>query len=528
MTTTDDSTFLMPNPTFYEPTPTPSSGGGSTSNQQDSSTTTTTGPVGGLTNTPSVKPAETVPPTVTLQTIVKPIYNSMPSFSGAASDNVAVARVDYSLDGGKNWLAVDKLADAGTPKASYSFTLHEIDDGNYRLQVRAEDAAGNAAVTIVYPFVIDMFPPEVSPAVLSVGATQITPTASGIFRTQAGLDETITVHTLGGATAVAIGLVRGSGQQAETAQFNLTQGQDGLWSGVTSIREQGNYRLVAHAVDGAGNHYDKTVAWLYVAQPSKVINQSFKAVKGAKVQLFSQLSDTHSWQLWDAASYGQTNPVITKDSGRFHYFVPQGTYYLRVSAPGYGTLFSNTITVTEPQSLNATIQLKRGMTLGRLHFGSVSPWNYTNGSLQLTPVLQLASTQKTLPSGELAQFALPKADGGTLHTADLYGKPTVLLFTAGWEPSAAEDLQALAAAGKNPDVNAVAVFEQTNADHVNSFLDSAGLSVPAVADEQGGLLKTYTLPTFPTYVFVNRHGQISQVVSGQLGKDELLNNLGGL
>lgn len=49
-------------------------------------------------------------------------------------------------------------------------------------------------------------------------------------------------------------------------------------------------------------------------------------------------------ELWDAVSYGQTNPQFTNENGEYYFQVPKGSYYLLIEKNG----FKKQITVTKP------------------------------------------------------------------------------------------------------------------------------------------------------------------------------------
>lgn len=47
------------------------------------------------------------------------------------------------------------------------------------------------------------------------------------------------------------------------------------------------------------------------------------------------LDSSNTWVIWPAAPYGQHNPLTTPATGFYSFYVPPGSYIIKVSAPGY-------------------------------------------------------------------------------------------------------------------------------------------------------------------------------------------------
>jgi len=58
-------------------------------------------------------------------------------------------------------------------------------------------------------------------------------------------------------------------------------------------------------------------------------------IPNATVSLLWQNPGTGTYEIWPAAEYSQENPQVTGLAGTYAFLVPQGRYYLAVSAPGY-------------------------------------------------------------------------------------------------------------------------------------------------------------------------------------------------
>ena len=126
--------------------------------------------------------ADIIPPQITLITNLSKAYTTVPTLTGTASDNIAVAKVDYSTDGGQNWLPVDTLTTAGQSRVTFVFTPLLPLDGNYVIMVRATDSSGNTTTTAPQTLFIDNLPPLIGGNIVSVGPQVLQPSTNGTIR----------------------------------------------------------------------------------------------------------------------------------------------------------------------------------------------------------------------------------------------------------------------------------------------------------------------------------------------------------
>ncbi|QQR52220.1 fibronectin type III domain-containing protein [bacterium] len=169
-----------------------------------------------------------VKPEIVLATDLSKYFKSAPSITGRATDNVAIARVEYSLNGGLDWQAVPGVL-SGSPTTNFSFTPVLSSDGNYPLLVRAIDTSGNLSVTAGGTVVIDRLAPSVGVAVLTQGHQSLTPSINGQYQVSAGLDYDIALSAVGGPTSITIDVVAGS---TVVTAIGLAPDKAGLWRGV--------------------------------------------------------------------------------------------------------------------------------------------------------------------------------------------------------------------------------------------------------------------------------------------------------
>jgi hypothetical protein len=124
---------------------------------------------------------------------------------------------------------------------------------------------------------------------------------------------------------------------------------------------------------------------------------------------------------------------------------------------------------------------------------------------------------------------LPTTSGRTVSPADWYGKPTVVATMATWVPTAVEQLGALSELKADPDINVILLAQQQRAETVAAYLKIAGRpGLEAVADPDGVLSDTLTVPGVPVLYFIDRHGIIKKVMVGARSADEILSNLSHL
>jgi Bacterial Ig domain len=158
--------------------------------------------------------------------------------SGTASDNVQVASVAVSVDGGAY------MAAQGTASWSFALDTRSLADGAHTVTARAKDAAGNAGTASVgfTSSNADTTPPVVSISAPSGGATV------GGHVSVSG-----TAADAGGLAGVSISVDGGLSQPA-TGTSSWTDGVD-----TTSLAD-GTHTITARAIDMSGNAATASVA----------------------------------------------------------------------------------------------------------------------------------------------------------------------------------------------------------------------------------------------------------------------------
>lgn len=475
-------------------------------------------------------PTEKIPPTITINTVMDKPFKQAPIISGRVNDNEAVAGIEYSTDGGKNWLLVDQEQGLGTKLSTYSFKPINLDDGNYRVIVRAVDTSGNVGVSDVKTLIIDRLPPLVGGSVVSSGPQIFQPNENGVIFSLAGVDQKITFSSVGGAENITINAKKVAGK-SEQKTFTLTKQSDtGLWTGLLSFKESGGYTLHADSIDGANNKTSKVVGTVQVLQPGRILSSKNKVLPEAKVTLYYLEPTTNLWAVWDGASYDQKNPQVTNSKGEYSLYVPPGKYYLKADAKNHRTLISNVFEVKK-QSMPILSELNmkeaRNFNIGR-YTVHVPPFSNDTVELKLP---QLSSSQpilaKQLIDRTMPDFSLKNLKGATVRPIDYNGKPTLIVFISSWSPPSREQLSGLANLQKNEDINVVPIVSQEGSGKINSILKIAGLSLEMLTDQDSSAVGSFKVQALPTHYFIDRRGVVKKVMVGVLSEDKILETLSG-
>jgi len=517
-----DNTFLTTAAPTQSHNPSSSSGG------TKSPTASTSQPTVVINQNSSDK----VPPQITLNTVLKGAYQAVPIFSGTASDNQAVASVEYSLDNGENWLPADTVQTLGQKKVTFSFHPTITQDGNYQVMARVTDSGNNTAATASQTLVIDRLPPITGGNVISVGPQIVQPDSNGVVHVVEGIDQKIIMSAVGGPTSVVItastNVRTGKRATVYTQSFSLTQSPDtGLWSGVLSFARAGTYTLSIHALDGAGNKTDHTLNITDVASPGKTIDAATKKPLAATVTVYTYEPESGTWSPWDGATYGQQNSQYTSTkTGAFRMLLPAGKYYVTAKAKGYHALVGSIVTVSHPTPLTATLSLHKlaGPSIFGHHFSLPS---FGTQATTLAPVA--AGAERNALIGQPApDFTLQDTTGATVHTADLFGKPTVLSFASTWSPTTVEQLDSLGRLQSNSDVAVLPVALQENLSRVQAYTTIANLRLRWLADPDSTLSAHYQVQSLPTSYFIDRKGIVRHVVVGIMTEKQITDLLEGL
>jgi hypothetical protein len=503
----EDNTFLTP-----------------VSTSTGSDTTTTTPKITTNAN------AEKEPPGIIVSTKIDKPLRDAPAIKGTASDNVAVARIDYSIDNGLNWAEAQTAQGLGTKKVSFSFTPRLIEDGNYKIIARATDTSGNQAFSPVQLLILDRLPPQVGGSVINIGSQILHASDKQTLDAVVGVEYKFTTSAIGGATEIQI--VAAQPNSATEKKFHLLNRTEdtGLWVGILSFDKAGTYELVAESVDGAGNRTSRLLHTVQVTSPMRVTDTNDQPVTGTKATLHSWNDELNRWEIWDGKAYGQQNPQSINENGELGFFIPAGTYYAKISAPGYHTTISDRFTLMSTQALSNQLILNKASQL-KLFGKSVTIPSWSTPTFVMQTTTQTSNTSaapnevvgKAFPS-----FNLQTTTGEKLTALNLRGKYTVVSTVASWSPGTAEILPQIEELQKNKDFRFLPLFVQDRQEKVANYLLAGGYEVSALVDPDGQLVDKLAIGEVPAHYIVDRRGVVKRVVTGVLTKDELLKALVGL
>lgn len=81
-------------------------------------------------------------------------------------------------------------------------------------------------------------------------------------------------------------------------------------------------------------------------------------INGAIVSLYWLNPEIKQYELWPAKEYNQENSQVTDVSGSYSFLVPEGSYYIKIDAPGYQTYEGKVFEVKEGSGIHSNIELK--------------------------------------------------------------------------------------------------------------------------------------------------------------------------
>lgn len=481
---------------------------------------------------------ETIPPTVRFTSDITGAYKETPTFTGVASDNEAIALLEYSVDGGNSWLPVDHVERTFSlvggrrvvtdKEVTFEFTPVNLEDGDYMVMVRATDTSRNRASTPPVRLVIDRLPPQVGGSMISIGPHVLESRNEGVFSSVVGVEQKITLSAVGGPTEIIL-TATAQDNPSLNKTFSLYQDKvTGLWSGPLHFDHPATYELESTAIDGAGNVTRRALESVHVAPSATVVAKgSNQSLEGVNVTLHYFVPQTNSWAIWDGAAYGQSNPQSTNDQGQFNYFLPPGKYYLELRKTRYRTVYSHMFTLDKPLPLSSTVSMDGG-----IGFTVVSRPIYLPGwsTVRLDVNERTAPISKggptTLIGKQLPNFALPDAKSGTVASAELSGKRTLVSFIATWSPAAKNQLPILSKVQMKRDINVVPIVVQESTGKVNAYLNLAGYQLTVAVDKDGVTVPDFMVQGIPLHIFVDETGFVKKVMVGVLSEQDIKEGMG--
>ena len=444
---------------------------------------------------------DTAAPGISITTNFSKPFEQPPLISGRATDAYGIAAVEYSTDGGVNWLPTDKLTSPGKKSTTFNFVPILFDDGNYQIVVRATDGSGNRGVSKIYTLVIDRLPPIVGSALISIGPLVLTPNENGQLVTISGVEHKVILSAAGGPVTIDLLI------DNHVHSFSRSH-ETGLWNGAVIFAQSGFYELIVKAKDGGGNVTERRLTNVIVLDPGQL-----EGVDKGTITVYYQEPASKVWYLWDSRSFGQTNPRSFKD-GTYSLFLPAGTYYLKISAPGYKTVTSSIFRLdsTAPINTDFTLEKTSPFSIFDLFRSQEVKISESQPPAEINPLL-----------GKRALIFFLPAIEGTFESVTLRGHSSVLSFVNTWSDSSIEQISIL---DKFPRPNQIGtVVVQDNLSRIKILAKRGEYDLNLAIDEDGLLVDDFGIFTLPTHVFMDRKGVIKRVVPGVLTEEEIEKNL---
>lgn len=462
-------------------------------------------------------------PAITIDTEFASSYKSAPLISGRVNGVTSISRIEYSIDDAKNWLQADDVDGLGTLTAKYSFTPVNLKDGNYSVVVRATDESGNSNTVSSKTFVIDLLPPIVGTTSAQIGTQTISPNPQGMYGLVEGTDTLITVSAIGGPTTIYLEAKK-FGEEKSSYTFTLKQSIDTrLWTGIASFTLPGIYTLQANAVDGAQNKTSRPMGMVNVQAMGSTTDIGTNDPVASTISVYFLDPETNTMMLWDSEYTNQKNPFKTYDDGKYSFYLPTGTYYLKITAPGYKTVTTNIFKLDQLTNVTNSIKLQKRPSLRFLGISITFPWvSFKQTKIDLT--LESSEVNISNSPDKLPSFSLDLSNGKKLSTADLYAKPTIVSFVSTWSDAGRDQLSLLSSV-QSDEINIVPVASGESLSRLRVYMALGGYTTPVLADVNNTLVQDLGVSNTPTHYFMNRRGKITKTVSGVMSYEELMNNV---
>jgi hypothetical protein len=463
---------------------------------------------------------DTTLPTLALDTDLKKPLKIPPHLIGIASDESGIVKIEGSVDGGANWLQAQPFDKSSSKRVFFDIPLPTLDDGNYHVQTRTQDSAGNIYVSADQIMVIDRLPPRIGSVVLLLGPHVLEPKGEGgSYELSEHTKVKLVAQAVGGPTELVLSAVSHTTNQ--TLKFPFEKNADtGLWTTIVEVPDHGMYTISIHAIDGAGNTGDATIGGWDVKDPGIVETQNHTPIAGARMQIFVYDADTKTFLPWDAESFGGVNPQQTGDDGTYHVLLPPGTYYLTIEKNGYRRIRTSIMTLVEPTAVSQSFTMSKGYVFS---FGSfvftlpsfLSPFEEVKiaGSVSIRNVIQ-TSIGKKMPQSLL--------DAGNQKGQSL---PTHVVFVPIFHPQLAAQLQVLDGLAKiNTSWQTVVVLTQASTAEAGVLIRQGNYTIPIVGDPDGELTNTLGIWSTPMHYLVGQDGTITGQIVGLLLEQEIVDN----
>lgn len=440
-------------------------------------------------------------PTISMSTDLSKPFTKTPKMIGQTNDPSGESSVEYSIDNGKSWIPVDSVSLEHSTTTVFTFTPPVVDDGNYPILIKAKDSLTNETIQSTNPLIIDRLPPRIGGKLLSIGPQILSLTKGTVMQTITHTPHKLTLSFVGGPIEVIIT----AQSRSETVTTPLTLStQTGLWSGELIFPSQGLYTLSSSATDGAGNQTSSPLFTVQVDTSGNLVSQKQTPVYGT-VTLLVKDPETSLFDVWDARSYGQKNPVtVSPINPTFSFFPPAGTYAFRIDPiQGFVPSVTTTFTLSQPIPLNPTFVIDNSGLFSLLR--KLLPI-ISRKLIVWTPYLQTTNASPPNPSNPriLPSSQTFQTTEGDMTFDAIRQQTTTLLLTNTWSPGIHETLAKL-----NDPENTYILVPHESIAALSIFKSRGNYPFTFIADPDGDLLEVLSYPLIPTTYQINPDLSIS-------------------
>jgi len=423
--------------------------------------------------------ADTARPTVMINSLrhtangkqQEAIFDKAPIIEGKVVDtgtiNVGIVKIQYSTDGGKNWLLIDEPS--GASKASFSFVPEIFDDGNYDLIVRAIDKSGNTGISSKQILIIDRLSPRIIHSIWRVGPIVL----SAPYVLISGVPVQVSVQAIGGVTELSLWI--------DKQEFVMTKNREsGLWEGEISVGtpviQYSSNPVMVKAIDGGGNKIEQEISRVVISK-----NELSPMGQKSIYTIYRFDENIKKFKVWNGPVYGQNNPVLGKNV----WYLPIGKYYVTTKSKGYQTGESLIFENHDSRVVEITGEAKR---LSLLNFWKKAKLDLSiKGQEPIDPVKMIGKQITWIDKTELR------------------GQEVNLSIVPSFDPRLASILSEL-----NSDD--VVVLPGSNQSSVDLLKSRGGYLPIMIADPDGIILEDLKGKELPLELQINRQGVVEQQI----------------
>jgi len=479
-----------------------------------SSTSTSTTSSSKVTPTPTLPP-DIDPPSVYIATDLSRPVAKAPVIRGTVTDDRNISSIEYSIDGGRNWRSANFVQSATAKSLSFSFTPVIKDDGNYDIVARAKDSAGNTGNSKRYVLVFDRIPPKIGGSIITSGPQIQRVSSDGIVTLSSKVSYKMLFTSVGGATDITLFATPSAGGNPIVIKSQKND-YSSVWGSEMNFTEPGVYTISAEAIDGADNKTITKFPDMQVFEGGSIHSESGDVITKGKVSVYYMDPETNEFHLWDAGSYGQKNPSLTDEKGRYSFNLPKGQYYIGIESGGFVDAVTDIFSLSENTLINSDFVLRKKKSFSFLfiHLG-IPSFSADTITLNLKD-LNVQSKPAQVIGKKLPQVNL--LSGGDKITEDFFkNKNTLIGFTNTWLPETQVLIDNL---NTQKDAQAIIVVPHESDSYIQTFQKRGSYKIKFASDPDGVLLNYFGILMLPSIVEIDQNGIVKNLKIGVSSKGD--------